>query len=78
MHLVLEGESSTFMIFVKNTFNTDVFSDPWEQVSFKIVMVIDTTKLYSLTLDFMTLTFTHVTGLWESLNRAVTVAVWHW
>ena len=51
------------MIFVKNTFNTDVFSDPWEQVSFKLVMVIDTTKLYSLTLDFMTLTFTHVTSL---------------
>ena len=43
--------------FVKNVFKIDLGSDTYEQIFFKLNMMIDTTKLYILIPMWMTLVF---------------------
>ena len=44
--------------FIKNIFKTGLHSDLYEQISFKFGVMLDTTKLYTFVIFWMTLTFT--------------------
>ena len=64
----IEGRELYLGDVIKSTCNTNSgsLSDTYEPISIKHGRLVDMTRLYSLILIWMTLTFTHATGIGES------------
>ena len=58
VYSIFKGENPTYVILLgkKTTFNIDLYSDIYRLISFKLGMVIETTKFYILKSVWMTLT----------------------
>ena len=57
LHSIFKGDNPTWVIFVETDFQVGLYSDFYSLVSFKLYMMIETTKLYILMSVWMPLTF---------------------
>ena len=68
---VRQEENLTIVISLQNTVSAGLYSDSYRPVSFKLGVMVETTKLYILISVWMTLIFIHGFSLWETKNFGV-------